>query len=375
MKILLVGEFSGLHNFLKKGLIQLGHDVTLLNYGDSWKKFPTDINIHSQLKWPLNMLSDELNLKLIGFSKEKRRLKEYDVVQFINPLISNTRLQILFNNLSINEKITKNLIRSADKSFLLAAGDDNFYFKAIENNYFEYDPISQVEKLDINWIRKLYSQWWKNKLLRKWNIEMLKYIDGVIPCAYDYTLGYKNFAPEKTLEYIPFPIHLDDVPILENKVKNGTIKVIHGINRRGFKGTIYVEQAFQILKKKYPNYKFEIHEKLSYNEYLNYLSTANIVVDQLNSYSYGMNALLSLAMGKIVITGCEDIIKTSDGFGDCRGLINSRPDVDSLVNAIEKALDYKNNYQIIANESREYVKKYHDSIIVANKYINNWNKI
>ena len=43
MKILLIGEYSGLHNSLKDGLQLNGHSVTLLGTGDGFKNFPVDI--------------------------------------------------------------------------------------------------------------------------------------------------------------------------------------------------------------------------------------------------------------------------------------------------------------------------------------------
>ena len=47
MKILLVGEFSRLHNSLKEGLLALGHEVVLVNNGDGFKNFPADISIRA----------------------------------------------------------------------------------------------------------------------------------------------------------------------------------------------------------------------------------------------------------------------------------------------------------------------------------------
>ena len=47
MKILLVGEFSRLHNSLKEGLLALGHEVILVNNGDGFKNFPADISIRA----------------------------------------------------------------------------------------------------------------------------------------------------------------------------------------------------------------------------------------------------------------------------------------------------------------------------------------
>ena len=45
MRILLIGEYSRLHNSLKEGLIELGHEVIIMAEGDGFKKYPVDIKI------------------------------------------------------------------------------------------------------------------------------------------------------------------------------------------------------------------------------------------------------------------------------------------------------------------------------------------
>ena len=47
MKILLLGEYSRLHNSLKEGLVALGHEVTIVGCGDKFKKFPVDYSIYA----------------------------------------------------------------------------------------------------------------------------------------------------------------------------------------------------------------------------------------------------------------------------------------------------------------------------------------
>ena len=54
MRILLIGEYSGLHNSLKEGLEKNGHEVTLIGSGDGFKKYPMDIKIESTIfEFPL----------------------------------------------------------------------------------------------------------------------------------------------------------------------------------------------------------------------------------------------------------------------------------------------------------------------------------
>ena len=40
MKILLLGEYSNVHNTLADGLRALGHEVTVASNGDFWKNYP-----------------------------------------------------------------------------------------------------------------------------------------------------------------------------------------------------------------------------------------------------------------------------------------------------------------------------------------------
>ena len=47
MKILLIGEYSNLHNSLKQGLVKNGHNVVLLGNGDGFKNYDADILIKS----------------------------------------------------------------------------------------------------------------------------------------------------------------------------------------------------------------------------------------------------------------------------------------------------------------------------------------
>ena len=49
MKILLIGEYSNLHNSLKQGLLKNGHEVVLLGNGDGFKNLDVDILIKSSI--------------------------------------------------------------------------------------------------------------------------------------------------------------------------------------------------------------------------------------------------------------------------------------------------------------------------------------
>ena len=96
MKILLIGEYSGLHNSLKDGLQLNGHSVTLLGTGDGFKNFPVDILIKSTvfeipfLKFIAKIIDKLFNVSQndieVGFKTyfKIKSLKDFDVVQLIN---------------------------------------------------------------------------------------------------------------------------------------------------------------------------------------------------------------------------------------------------------------------------------------------------
>ena len=72
MKILLIGEYSRLHNSLKEGLEKNGHKATLVGSGDGFKNYPVDIKLDSyyfnlKLLKPIAKLFDKL-FKISSYS-------------------------------------------------------------------------------------------------------------------------------------------------------------------------------------------------------------------------------------------------------------------------------------------------------------------
>ena len=78
MNILLLGEYSNVHNTLAKGLRELGHQVTVASDGDGWKEYPRDIDLKREPGGRLSFIWRLL--------KALPRFRGYDVVQIINPM-------------------------------------------------------------------------------------------------------------------------------------------------------------------------------------------------------------------------------------------------------------------------------------------------
>ena len=97
MKILLIGEYSGVHCTLAEGLRELGHQVTVVSDGDTWKDYPRDIDLTRKGRmaylWKL--------IRLLP------RMRGYDIVQLINPMfvdLKGERVFPLYNYLRKHNK-------------------------------------------------------------------------------------------------------------------------------------------------------------------------------------------------------------------------------------------------------------------------------
>ena len=354
MKILLVGEFSGLHQNLKYGLQELGCDVTVAAYMDGFKKIPADINLDSNRKG-LFRLIEKFCKPIINL----RKLGGYDVVQFISA-------NYFWDRFKYNEFIYKKLIRNNAKSFFLAAGCDSFFWKYGPERL-KYSPFEETLKYDYKSEKSFHQK--QSRL--KWNEWIANRVDGIIPIMYEYQQAYSHV--ENIRQCIPLPINADKIPYTDN-IPSGKIKIFHGLNRYGFKGTRYVEEAFDILKKKYPNdLELVIRGNMPLHEYLNVMSDSNVVIDQVLSHSCGMNGLFALAMGKVVLGGAEPEsfvaldVKPSP-------VINLKPDTKHIVSTIENLLERRSEIQDLGRKSRLYVEDIHNHIKIADKYIKTWNE-
>ena len=96
MKILLIGEYSNLHNSLKQGLQKNGFEVTLLSTGDGFKNFDSDIPIKSSL----------FENKFLKLNSSKSELGFFSRGILSRVKIAETRMQTV-TNMTVKEIIGK----------------------------------------------------------------------------------------------------------------------------------------------------------------------------------------------------------------------------------------------------------------------------
>lgn len=351
MKVLLLGEYSSLHKNLKEGLLEFGHDVTLAGYGDGFKKIQVDINFDSNLSFGMDRVYRKIR-PLFGMDK----LYGHDVVQIMNPFV----FYKYFPARYFHSKIFKN----NNKSFLLGAGDDAYFWRAGRKRL-EYGPFDDFLKYD----EKSEVYFMESDKARRYNDFVVENVNKIIPVMYEYQVSYKGNP--KLANVIPIPMNLSKIKYEDNLIKDKLV-VFHGLNRYGFKGTRHVEEAFKYLSEKYPNdLELIVDGGMPIDQYLDIMRRTNVVVDQVNSYSCGVNAIYALAMGKVVLGGAEPeslrALKVEKS-----PVINVKPSASSLIKEIETLLESREKISSIGYESRIFAEENHCYLKISEKYIKEW---
>ncbi len=378
MKILLVGEFSRLHNSLKEGLLALGHEVVLVNNGDGFKNFPADISIRAAFfkskfgniprqiwfrifKYDLALLEHGIRFWVIS-----NKLKNFDVVQLINetPIQTNSKLELF---------LLKRIFKQNEKVFLMCCGIDYMTLShmlqqkdrySVMNSYFENIPAA----------KKQYDFFFDflTKSHQKIHRFLYQNISGVIASDLDYVAPLT--ANEKYIGMVANPINIDKIGNVETTI-SGKISIFLGINSGNSytKGVSFFEKALAIIQEKYPHLvEIKITTDIPYADYQKYFEKANIILDQVYGFDQGFNALEAMSKGKVVFTGAETEFLKHYNLKEDEVAINALPDVDYLVEKLSYIIENPSEIERISKNAVQFINKEHHYVTQAQKYLTLW---
>ena len=377
MKILLVGEYSRLHNSLKEGLTALGHEAIVVGTGDGFKQYSTDYSIAPNLfenttllqtlrraVYKLTKFDLERTEKGLHFYRLLPKLRGYDHVQLINS-------DALETHPIFAKWLLKKLLKQNKSMSLLVCGDETPVIDYCLSDKFKYSvvtPLLQDKSLKNQYLFSL-------KYLKKSHRNLFTWIyskaQSVITSDIDYQIPMQQMG--YTTQLLPNPINISAIKFIP-LIVTYKIVIFLGINRLSYikKGIKYFEEALAVIKEKHAD-KVEIivTENIPYNDYIKLYDRAHIVLDQVYAYDQGYNALEAMAKGKVVFTGAEAEFTKHYNLTE-RVAINALPDTDALV----KELSYliANPAEIIATgqRARAFIEKEHDNIKVAKRYVEVW---
>lgn len=378
MKILLVGEFSRLHNSLKEGLLALGHEVVLVNNGDGFKNYPADISIRAAFfksklgniprqiwfrifKYDLALLEHGIRFWLIS-----NKLKNFDVVQLINetPIQTNSKLELV---------LLKRIFKQNNKVFLMCCGIDyttvshmlqqiNRY--SVMNPYFENIPAA----------KKQYDFFFDflTKSHQKIHQFLYQNISGVIASDLDYVAPL--IENEKYLGMVANPINIDKIGNVETTI-SGKISIFLGINSGNSytKGVSFFEKALAIIQEKHSDLvEIKITTDIPYLDYQKHFEKANIILDQVYGFDQGFNALEAMSKGKVVFTGAETEFLEHYNLKEDEVAVNALPDVDYLVEKLSYLIENPSEIERISKNAVQFINKEHHYVTQAQKYVTLW---
>jgi len=379
MKILLLGEYSRLHNSLKEGLVSQGHEVITVASGDYFKKYDVDFSINSSFSSRFWLIQKGKNLLFkitkIDFEKIERAVRFY----FLLPKLKGFHHVQLINSDAIETYpflarfLYKKMFQNIEIRSLLVCGDEtpviDYLFKkemkySVLTPYFEDNSLRKKFEFPLKYRTKSY---------RKTFDWLNENCNSLIASDLDYKIPLE--AMEYKPHFIPNPINTDAIEFKELEI-NSKIVIFLGINRGSYikKGISFFEKALTIIKEKY-NSKVEIiiTENVPYNQYISLYNKAYILLDQVYAYDQGYNALEAMAKGKVVFTGAENEFTKHYNLTE-RVAVNALPDVNSLVNELSFLIENPEEIIAIGKRARTFIEKEHHYIKIAEKYLEVWKK-
>lgn len=364
MKILLIGEASFLHNTLKKGLLERGHRVLTMSDGNGWHDAPRDIDLRRSGRWG----------KLGGLRVVWQLLRHLpqlcgnDVVQIHNyqfvPLMYRWNTLLLRFLKLTNRCVVKGCFGDDPQIFRrqaqgVPAYSDTYWSGQLQNAELHRDRIAEVIEHGAE------ASWRKTTAMA----------DALVACLYEYWLDYNEPPYAAKLHYIPLPMECEEMVRWCDLTTSPShpLTILIGLQpKRDFmKGAMKIATFVEEVARRHPGrVQIKYVEGVPYDEYQRMLAEADVLVDQLYSYTPSMNSLAAMARGTVVIGGGEEEYYEFIGEKTLRPIINVRPDAPDEENiaTIERALFTDGTLERMRHESIEFVRKYHDYRRVAEQY-------
>lgn len=364
MKILLLGEYSNVHCTLAQGLRALGHRVDVASDGDAWKDYPRDIDLRRRSLGRWDTLCFLWNLR-----RTWPRLSGYDVVQLINPVFLPLRAERIL-------PYYEQLRRSNGKLFLGAYGIDKPWVEqGLKPDTFRYsDFYLYGQRRQNSDIDEMVGEWLhgpKGEL----NDIIAEDCDGIVAGLYEYWRCYGAAYAGKTA-FIPFPINHDLITPRLPHPDDPAMRFFIGMQktRNAYKGTDIMLKALENLQRKWGDrMRIVKAESVPFAQYSQMMDTSDVLLDQLYSYTPGMNGLLGMAKGLVLVGGGEEEQYQLMGESELRPIVNVQPTQEGVEQEIERRLLlHPDDLSQLQEDSRTYTLRHHHHIRVAEQYVRFW---
>lgn len=362
MKILFIGDYSNLHACLAKRLRSLGHSVTVIS--DRCGHMQTDADIFLRREQGVKGSMSYL-LRIFSLLPQ---LKGYDVVQLINSNFLSLRpgkIKYFFDRLkSQNGRI-----------FLTLAGDDYFFVKACADaslfRFSEYMIGENPSEMTKRCPQRMLG--WISDVNRIWSSYLYERIDGAMSVLPEYDMAARPIISDK-LHFTNLPIDLDSLPF-SPICQSDKVKILVGI-RSGMeiqKGTLSLHKIAREIERELSSLvEVKMVRDLSLSDYINELKGADIVLDQLYSYSPATNALQTMALGRVSGSGAQPEYYEYIGNPDIKPVFCLDPLSGDIKDRLMKLVKDREEMARMSEEGRMLVETHNDVKAVVDKFLKIW---
>lgn len=366
MKILLLGEYSNVHWTLAQGLRRRGHKVKVASNGDFWKNYPHDWSLVRKVSLWGNLC---FLLRLLWYLP---RMRGFDIVQVINPMFLEVKAARIF-------PIYRYLRRHNRKVVMGAFGMDYYWVSTCSSAHspFRYSDFNIGHTIRHNADAEKERCDWLGTDKERLNRMMAADADAIVAGLYEYEQCYAPHFPEKT-QFIPMPIVTGLKQRKDFYHMGDPIKIFIGIskNRSEYKGTDIMLRAAEALKAKYPDQvELRIAEGLPFAQYCELMQGSDLILDQLYSYTPGMNSLQAMDFGIINVGGGEPENYEIIHEDTLRPIVNVEPTEQGVFTQLEQLVLHPERIAPMQRDSMAYVRKHHDYLKVAKTYEELYEKV
>jgi glycosyltransferase involved in cell wall biosynthesis len=160
------------------------------------------------------------------------------------------------------------------------------------------------------------------------------------------------------LPLIYYPIDTDGLePCLPGT--EGPVRIAHAANHRGFKGTEFVIDAVERLRRDGVDVQFDLIERRPNDEALRIISECDIYVDQLIA-AYALAAIEGMALGKVVLSPIEGtwytLFRRYSYLDECP-IVPATP--ETVYEVLSDLLARRDDWPDIGRRSRDFVERRH----------------
>lgn len=364
MNILLLGEYSNVHATLADGLRALGHRVVVASDGDGWKDYPRDVDLRRVSHGRLSTM-----LYMLRLWRRFRTFRGYDIVQIINPVFLPLRAERI--------RPFYQYLRRHNRCVVMGAfGMDHYYVRAcLDCRTFRYSDFNFGQTVRHYDEAEAYRRDWLDGAKGLLNRQLAADCDAIVAGLYEYWAAYRN-EPSLAckLTFIPFPIRLPAEP---SRLEGGgteppsPVTFFIGIQRgkEVYKGTDVMLRALERVERELPDHCRLIQvTSLPFAEYKRRLSEADVLLDQLYSYTPAMNALEAMARGSVVVSGGEP-----EGYAmleeeELRPIVNVLPDDEDVYRKLRHLALHPDEVSRRKRDGADYIRRHHDHLAVARRY-------